>query len=109
MMSEAKEFVCEIVSDGCIIGENPLGIVEVDGDFPIVPKNLMVSFDTYDECKNNEDCDNCPYGGTCNNVEYEFATISKIGGKQTVEFVRWIGHQPGSVYNRWQRCYNNEK
>lgn len=105
---EVKEFINEVIADGAIIGDNVLGIVEHEGT-PIVPKNLMVSFDYHDECRNNEDCDDCPYGGCCNNVEYEFATISKIGGKQTVEFVRWIGHQPGSVYTRWQRCYNNEK
>ena len=106
MVNEVKEFLIEVVADGCIIGSNPLGIVEVDGDFPIVPKNLMVSFDTYDECVKNEECSKCEYGGTCHNVLFEIATVSKIGGRQSITFVRWIEHQIGAVYTKWQRNYN---
>lgn len=94
-----------IIADGAIIGPNKLGIVEIDGDFPIIPKNVVVAFSTEDECNNHRQCDNCHYGGYCNSVEYEYFTFSKVGGKSTITFVRWCGHQPGSVWTRWQR-YN---
>ena len=38
-----------IIADGAIIGPNKLGIVEIDGDFPIIPKNVVVAFSTEDE------------------------------------------------------------
>ena len=97
-----------IIADGAIIGPNELGIVEIDGDFPIIPKNVVVEFTTEDECQHRQ-CENCHYGGYCNNVEYEYFTFSKIGGKSTITFVRWCGYQPGSVWTRWQRSYNDEK
>lgn len=98
----------EIIADGAIIGSNQLGIVEVDGDFPIIPKNIIVAFSTEDECKNHGQCDNCHHNGCCNNVESEYFTFSKIGGRSTITFVRWCGYQPGSVWTRWQRSYNDE-
>ena len=95
-----------IIADGAIIGPNELGIVEIDGDFPIIPKNVMVEFTTEDECQNHKQCENCHYGGYCNSVEYEYFTFSKVGGKSTITFVRCRGYQPGSVWTRWQRSYN---
>lgn len=94
-----------IIADGAIIGPNELGIVEIDGDFPIIPKNVVVEFTTEDECQHRQ-CENCHYGGYCNSVEYEYFTFSKIGGKSTMTFVRCRGYQPGSVWTRWQRSYN---
>ena len=95
-----------IIADGAIIGPNELGIVEIDGDFPIIPKNIVVAFSTEDECSNHRQCENCHYGGYCNSVEYEYFTFSKVGGKSTITFVRCRGYQPGSVWTRWQRSYN---
>lgn len=92
-----------IIADGAIIGPNELGIVEIDGDFPIIPKNVVVAFSTEDECKNHRQCENCHYGGFCNSVEYEYFTFSKVGGRSTMTFVRCRGYQPGSVWTRWQR------
>ena len=102
----AKEFIENVVADGGIIGKNNLGIEEIDGDFPIVPKNLIVSINVIEECENNEDCLNCHHGGCCNNCTIEEATISRIGGKDTITFVRWCGYQIGSVWTRWHRSYN---
>ena len=95
-----------IIADGAIIGPNELGIVEIDGDFPIIPKNIVVAFSTEDECQNHRQCENCHYGGFCNSVEYEYFTFSKVGGRSTMTFVRCRGYQPGSVWTRWQRSYN---
>ena len=95
-----------IIADGAIIGPNELGIVEIDGDFPIIPKNIVVAFSTEDECSSHRQCENCHYGGYCNSVEYEYFTFSKVGGKSTITFVRCRGYQPGSVWSRWQRSYN---
>lgn len=95
-----------IIADGAIIGPNELGIVEIDGDFPIIPKNVVVAFSTEDECQNHRQCENCHYGGFCNSVEYEYFTFSKVGGRSTMTFVRCRGYQPGSVWSRWQRSYN---
>lgn len=95
-----------IIADGAIIGPNELGIVEIDGDFPIIPKNVVVAFSTEDECQNHRQCENCHYGGFCNSVEYEYFTFSKVGGRSTMTFVRCRGYQPGSVWTRWQRSYN---
>ena len=95
-----------IIADGAIIGPNKLGIVEIDGDFPIIPKNVVVAFSTEDECQNHRQCQNCHYGGFCNSVEYEYFTFSKVGGRSTMTFVRCRGYQPGSVWTRWQRSYN---
>ena len=95
-----------IIADGAIIGPNKLGIVEIDGDFPIIPKNVVVAFSTEDECQNHRQCENCHYGGFCNSVEYEYFTFSKVGGRSTMTFVRCRGYQPGSVWTRWQRSYN---
>ena len=95
-----------IIADGAIIGPNELGIVEIDGDFPIIPKNVVVAFSTEDECQNHRQCENCHYGGYCNSVEYEYFTFSKVGGRSTMTFVRCRGYQPGSVWTRWQRSYN---
>ena len=94
-----------IIADGAIIGPNKLGIVEIDGDFPIIPKNVVVEFTTEDECQHRQ-CENCHYGGFCNSVEYEYFTFSKVGGRSTMTFVRCRGYQPGSVWTRWQRSYN---
>lgn len=94
-----------IIADGAIIGPNELGIVEIDGDFPIIPKNVVVEFTTEDECQHRQ-CENCHYGGCCSNVEYEYFTFSKIGGKSTITFVRCRGYQLGSVWSKWQRSYN---
>ena len=94
-----------IIADGAIIGPNKLGIVEIDGDFPIIPKNVVVEFTTEDECQHRQ-CENCHYGGYCNSVEYEYFTFSKVGGKSTITFVRCRGYQPGSVWSRWQRSYS---
>lgn len=94
-----------IIADGAIIGPNKLGIVEIDGDFPIIPKNVVVEFTTEDECQHRQ-CENCHYGGYCNSVEYEYFTFSKVGGRSTMTFVRCRGYQPGSVWTRWQRSYN---
>ena len=95
-----------IIADGAIIGPNELGIVEIDGDFPIIPKNIVVAFSTEDECDNHRECKNCHYGGYCNSVEYEYFTFSKVGGRSTMTFVRCRGYQPGSVWSRWQRSYD---
>lgn len=95
-----------IIADGAIIGPNELGIVEIDGDFPIIPKNVVVAFSTEDECQNHRQCENCHYGGFCNSVEYEYFTFSKVGGRSTMTFVRCRGYQPGSVWSRWQRNYS---
>ena len=92
-----------IIADGAIIGPNELGIVEIDGDFPIIPKNVVVAFSTEDECQNHRQCENCHYGGFCNSVEYEYFTFSKVSGRSTMTFVRCRGYQPGSVWSRWQR------
>ena len=94
-----------IIADGATIGPNKLGIVEIDGDFPIIPKNVVVEFTTEDECQHRQ-CENCHYGGFCNSVEYEYFTFSKVGGKSAITFVRCRGYQPGSVWTRWQRSYN---
>ena len=94
-----------IIADGAIIGPNELGIVEIDGDFPIIPKNIVVEFTTEDECQHRQ-CENCHYGGFCNSVEYEYFTFSKVGGRSTMTFVRCRGYQPGSVWSRWQRSYS---
>ena len=94
-----------IIADGAIIGPNKLGIVEIDGDFPIIPKNVVVEFTTEDECQHRQ-CENCHYGGYCNSMEYEYFTFSKVGGRSTMTFVRCRGYQPGSVWTRWQRSYN---
>lgn len=94
-----------IIADGAIIGPNELGIVEIDGDFPIIPKNIVVTFSTKDECDNDGECESCHHGGCCNNVEYEYFTFSKVGGRNTITFVRWCGYQSGSVWTRWQRSY----
>ena len=94
-----------IIADGATIGPNKLGIVEIDGDFPIIPKNVVVEFTTEDECQHRQ-CENCHYGGYCNSVEYEYFTFSKVGGRSTMTFVRCRGYQPGSVWTRWQRSYN---
>lgn len=94
-----------IIADGATIGPNKLGIVEIDGDFPIIPKNVVVEFTTEDECQHRQ-CENCHYGGFCNSVEYEYFTFSKVGGRSTITFVRCRGYQPGSVWTRWQRSYN---
>lgn len=91
-----------IIADGAIIGPNELGIVEIDGDFPIIPKNVVVEFTTEDECQHRQ-CENCHYGGYCNSVEYEYFTFSKVGGRSTMTFVRCRGYQSGSVWSRWQR------
>lgn len=93
-----------IIADGAIIGPNKLGIVEIDGDFPIIPKNVVVEFTTEDECQHRQ-CENCHYGGYCNSVEYEYFTFSKVGGRSTMTFVRCRGYQSGSVWTRWQRSY----
>lgn len=93
-----------IIADGATIGPNKLGIVEIDGDFPIIPKNVMVEFTTEDECQHRQ-CENCHYGGYCNSVEYEYFTFSKVGGRSTITFVRCRGYQSGSVWTRWQRSY----
>ena len=95
-----------IIADGAIIGPNKLGIVEIDGDFPIIPKNVMAEFTTEDECQNHKQCENCHSGGYCNSVDYEDFTLSKVGGRSTITFVRWCGYQPGSVWSRWQRSYS---
>ena len=94
-----------IIADGATIGPNKLGIVEIDGDFPIIPKNVVVEFTTEDECQHRQ-CENCHYGGCCNNVEYEYFTFSKVGGRSTMTFVRCRGYQSGSVWTRWQRSYD---
>lgn len=94
-----------IIADGATIGPNKLGIVEIDGDFPIISKNVVVEFTTEDECQHRQ-CENCHYGGYCNSVEYEYFTFSKVGGRSTMTFVRCRGYQPGSVWTRWQRSYN---
>ena len=103
----AKQFIYDVVADGCIIGDNPLGIVERNGDYPIVPKNLMVSFDHIDTCENENEfeCQSCKYGGCCNNIEIEIATVSKIGGKQEITFECSRGYQTGSVWTKWVRTY----
>lgn len=100
-----KQFICDVVADGCIIGDNPLGIVERNGDFPIVPKNLVVSFDHIDTCENGFECQSCKYGGCCNNIEIEIATVSKIGGKQKIRFQSFRGYQIGSIWTKWVRTY----
>ena len=94
-----------IIADGATIGPNKLGIVEIDGDFPIIPKNVVVEFTTEDECQHRQ-CENCHYGGFCNSVEYEYFTFSKVGGRSTMTFVRCRGYQSGSVWTRWQRSYD---
>ena len=101
---EVINAIKEIIADGAIIGPNKLGIVEIDGDFPIIPKNVVVAFTTEDECQHRQ-CENCHYGGFCNSVEYEYFTFSKVGGRSTMTFVRCRGYQPGSVWSRWQRSY----
>lgn len=95
-----------IIADGAIIGPNKLGIVEIDGDFPIIPKNIVVTFSTEDECENDGECESCHHSGCCNNVEYEYFTFSKVGGRSTITFVKWCGCQPGSVWTRWHRSYS---
>lgn len=103
---EVINAIKEIIADGAIIGPNELGIVEIDGDFPIIPKNIVFAFSTKDECENDGECENCHYGGYCNSVEYEYFTFSKVGGRSTMTFVRCRGYQSGSVWTRWQRSYS---
>lgn len=107
--NETKAFFDEVVADGCIIGENSLGVVERDGDSPIVPRNLMVSFDGWDDCTTKgEGCATCEFGGCCNLTETVIATVTRIGGKEKMVFEMHRGYQIGDIWSRWTRCYNWE-
>lgn len=104
-MIDTMEMVKEIMMDECNLEGNTLGIVKRENGEIIIPKNIMVSFDTHDECIKNE-CDNCELGGCCNCLEYEFLTLSKIGGKSCMKFVRWVGKQKGSIWTNWERSWS---
>ena len=107
MANEVKAFLNDVVADGCIIGDNTLGIVEQEGDFPIVPKNLMVSFEIIEEC---EHCAQCSILGDCvhNLCTYEVARVSKVGGKKHITFTRWCERKVGSLWTKWVRDYGDE-
>lgn len=102
-MNETKEFIEELRSSGTYIRGEKLGISEIDDDKVIVPKNLIIAFDGWEECAHPEDCNNCEFGGCCNLASFEKATISKIGGRTSISFIRWCGYQTGSVWTKWQR------
>ena len=107
--NETQAFFDEVVADGCIIGDNSLGVIEVDGGAPIVPKNLMVSFEVTEECTSRgKDCSNCGFGGCCNLTTDEVAIVTKIGGKTKMVFERHREYQIGSIFSKWQRMYNWE-
>lgn len=101
-MNEVKNFIEELRASGSYIRGEELGINEIDDEKVIVPKNLIITFDGWSECPTQE-CNKCELGGCCNLVDYEEATISRIGGKEKIVFARWCGYQVGSIWTKWQR------
>ena len=102
-MNEVKEFIEELRASGVYIRGEELGISEIDNDKVIVPKNLTITFNGWEECTHPEKCDECEFGGCCNLASFEEATISKIGGKTSISFVHWCGYQIGDIWTKWQR------
>lgn len=103
-MNEVKEFIEELRASGVYIRGEEVGIIgDIDDEKTIVPKNLVITFDGWNECAHPENCDECEFGGCCNLADYEEATISRIGGKTEISFIRWCGYQIGSVWTKWQR------
>lgn len=100
---EIKEFIEELRTSGVYIRGEKLGISEIEDEKIIVPKDLMISFGGWSECAHPQACNECELEGCCNLADFEKATISKIGGKTSISFVRWCGYQTGSVWTKWQR------
>ena len=102
---EVKEFVEELKSNGSYIDGQKVGIIgDIDDEEIIVPKNLVLTFDGWEECSHpREGCDQCEFGGCCNLTSVEEVTISKMGSRKGISFQRWCGYQIGSVWTKWQR------
>lgn len=103
MNIEVKEFLEEVRASGAYINGEKLGIIENDNEI-IVPKNLVLTFNGWSECAHPENCNECDCDfGLCDLADYEEATISKIGGKKRIKFIRWCGYQIGDIWTRWHR------
>lgn len=102
-MNEVKEFIEELRTSGVYIRGEEVGIIgDIDDKKIIVPKNLTITFNGWSECISGN-CNECEFDGCCNLADYEEATISRIGGKKSISFIRWCGYQIGSVWTKWQR------
>lgn len=101
-MNEVKDFIKEVIADGSYINGEELGIIE-NNEKVIVPKNLTLTFDGWEECTHPDECYKCELAGCCNLTSVEEVTISKMGSKKGITFSRCRGYQIGDLWTKWQR------